>query len=329
MYKSFASLFVDPETHEPLRLEVDFEENENILSGRFVHEGSGRVYPILRGIPRFVPSESPDYAGSFAWQWHRWPRVQFESENKGKPMFGHTTHMWESITNPFEHQPDHSGSMILDIGCGPGRFIDVCRNKKAMVVGVDYSLACEVAYRHFKDDPGVCIAQADALKLPFAPGTFDGAYSIGVLHHTPDPQKGLSEARRVLKAGGWCAISVYGRDGYYNQAAVQFWRRIFARFWPVFGHRLPLLYTYFVIYMFKKPSTMFPLFGRFIQLFFPFVNLPDRNWSLLDTFDSITPCYQSAHTSFEVFSWFKRLQFDDIEPTNWSYTAYRGRKPGG
>ena len=41
---------------------------------------------------------------------------------------------------------------------------------------------------------------------------YDFAFSIGVLHHTPDPQRGVLEANRVLKQGGEFSISVYSEN---------------------------------------------------------------------------------------------------------------------
>jgi hypothetical protein len=69
------------------------------------------------------------------------------------------------------------------------------------------------------------------------------------------------------------------------------------------------------------------MLGRAIRLPFPFTNLPDRAWSLLDTFDSLTPTYQSAHTSDEVFRWLKDAGFVDIRPSDWGSTAYSAVKP--
>jgi ubiquinone/menaquinone biosynthesis C-methylase UbiE len=71
------------------------------------------------------------------------------------------------------------------------------RAKNARVFGIDYSAAMEVAEQNFKHNPDVCICQADALILPLKPQTLDGAFSIGVLHHTPNPQRGVEQAFRA------------------------------------------------------------------------------------------------------------------------------------
>ena len=132
-----------------------------------------------------------NYANSFGFQCGKWPRVQFESDNIGKPMEGHTRKMFDTITaNSIKHVK--KDDVILDIGCGAGRFIDVVRMKcDNPIIGIDYSNSVEIAYNNFILDEKICIVQADALKLPFSADTFQGSFSIGVLHHTPDPEKGI------------------------------------------------------------------------------------------------------------------------------------------
>ena len=175
----------------------------------------------------------------------------------------------------------------------------------------------------------VCICQADALKLPLRTESIDGAFTIGVLHHTPDPKEGIEEVYRILKSNGWFAISVYGKGGYYDFYTVQLWRRLFKQSQPMFGYYLPLLYTYFTNYLFRPIALAAPRLGKAIWVFFPFVKLPDPDWSLLDTFDSVTPSYQSAHECYEVFSWLKNAGFHNIWPSDWSFTSFSATKKTG
>jgi SAM-dependent methyltransferase len=50
--------------------------------------------------------------------------------------------------------------------------------------------------------------QVDMMSLPYAEGTFDLVVHSDTLEHVPDPVRGLSECRRVLKPGGFCAFTV-------------------------------------------------------------------------------------------------------------------------
>jgi SAM-dependent methyltransferase len=320
MHLKFLPILQDPFTGEELIPRIDKQVGNVVIEGQLL--SSSNSFPIIRRIPRFVGRES--YAHTFGWQWNRWPRVQFESENIGKPMEGYTKNMWAKITGFSEAKID--GKVVLDIGCGPGRFIDIARSRNAIVVGVDYSMAVEAARQNFVDDEGVLIVQADALRLPFRRESFEFAFSIGVLHHTPSPYDGVREAFRVLKNDGQFALTVYGKGGYYDFPTVKFWRRLFKLLWPVFGHYPPLIYSYWTTFLLRPIARVSRPTGLAIRAFFPFVNLPDIRWSLLDTFDSVTPSYQSAHESHEVWRWLESAGFNNVQPTDWGFTSYRGSK---
>lgn len=323
MHMSFADYFADPKTGEPLRLEIERREGDRVIEGARV--SSTRRYPIKNGVPRFVPRQ-PNYAKSFARQWKRWPRLQFESENRGKPMENHTRRMWERVTG-WEAYPERGeGRVIADIGCGPGRFIEIAREKGYRVIGLDYSEVVDVAAANFKHNPEVCIVQGDALNLPFKTGALDAAFTTGVLHHTPDPRRGVEEICRAIKSGGWASINVYVKNSYYDNPKVQAWRRLFNRLWPVFGPRPALLYAFFAGFVTRPLMQYVKPLGRLIRFVMPYCDLPDRNWTILDTFDSVTPVYQSSHTNYEVYQRMKKAGFIDIEPTSWGFCAHRGRK---
>jgi ubiquinone/menaquinone biosynthesis C-methylase UbiE/uncharacterized protein YbaR (Trm112 family) len=324
MQKKFLEFLVDPITSEPLTLIDPVMIDDEIETGLL--QSASNSYPIVNGIPRFVPYENKNYAGSFGYQWNKWKKIQFESDNKGRPLEGYTTMMWERITDLENSGKVLEGKVVVDIGCGPGRFTDVALAKGAMVIGVDYSLAVEACRENFPNNKNLCIIQADALQLPIKSDSIDAAFSIGVLHHTPNPQKGVAEANRILSPGGWFAISVYEKGGYYDKFFVQLWRRIFNFLWPVFKQYPPLIYTHVVVTLCRPIIRFIPPLGKVIKQFYPFVNLPDKRWSILDTFDSITPSYQSAHESYEIYKWFVNNGYKNIRPTNWASTAYIGSK---
>lgn len=323
MHIQFLELLADPATGEPLRLEVETAVGDRILSGS-LHSAANR-YRILRGVPRFVDHDQPNYAASFGYQWSKWSRVQFESENIGRPMEGHTRSMWERIIGRTAGPASLTGQTILDMGCGSGRFVEVAREAGARVVGVDYSMAADAAAENFAHDADVCICQADVMSLPFRPGVFDGAFSIGVLHHTPTPERGVRQAFCTLREGGWFALSVYPRVGYYNYPNVQLWRRFFNFTWPLLKHYPPLVFAYVAAY-FLRPLTRIPGLDALIRVPFPFVKLPDPRWTVLDTFDSITPSFQSGHDTYEVHQWLKSAGFQDVAASDWGPTSVHGRR---
>ena len=71
--------------------------------------------------------------------------------------------------------------------------------------------------------------------MTFADAAFDHVNCQGVIHHTPDTPRALSEIARVLRPGGTASISVYFRN-----ASLRHWRtlRPFARLAATLGSRL-------------------------------------------------------------------------------------------
>ncbi len=323
MHPSFLRYLIDPANGEGLELFASRSEGDFVMEGEL--RSSSNSYAIVRGIPRFAGYQKENgYAESFGYQWNRWSKVQFESSNRGKPMEGYTLSMWEKITSISAN--DLRGGVILDYGCGPGRFTEIVRLKKGRVIGLDLSTAVEAAAKNFRNDDNVLICQADILKPPVRAESMDGAFSIGVLHHTPDPRKAFREMVRTVRPGGWVAVAVYGKRTYYDFPTVKLYRKIFRALWPAFKQYPALLYSYFAGHV-LSPASRIPGFGLVIRAAFPFVRLPDAEWSVLDTFDSVTTAYQSSHESFEVFSWLKECNLEDIEPSNWGFSSYHAYKP--
>jgi ubiquinone/menaquinone biosynthesis C-methylase UbiE/uncharacterized protein YbaR (Trm112 family) len=300
----------DPYTGEDIELFPSVIEGDEIITG--VLKSASNTYSISNGIPRFVPDES--YSKNFGWQWKKWSKVQFDDENIDKPMMNYTKEMFDAIT--LLDNQSLEGSVILDMGCGSGRFADIALSKGAIVIALDYSTAVDVAQVNLPHK-NLMLIQGDALNLPLKENSIDFCYSIGVLHHTPSPQTGVSEAYKVLKEDGTFALSVYSKGSLYDFSGVHIWRKIFKFTWRYLKHYPPLWYSVFfggLCHFIGKINTRLTYPIRF---FFPTMVLPDLKWSILDTFDSVTTSYQSAHNIHEVTEWFEEIKFKEITVGNW------------
>lgn len=328
----FLDILCCPNSGSDLRLEiVESYSDGTIKTGFLISTGSPDKYPIINGIPRFVDKEH--YASSFGYEWKKWSRVQFESENSNKTMAGYTKRMFDRITG-FK-TADLKDKLVVDFGCGPGRFIEMARAYGATVVGIDLSLAVESARENFRADRNVLIVQGDITKPPFKKASFDAGYTIGVLHHTPNPSASFNRLARLVKKDGAivCCVYTYMNGwGLYDSPAVNLYRKVYNGTKQVFGNRLALLYCYisaYLLYPVFRLANQMPVADRIAAQLgkhvFPVVYLPDGKWRLLDTFDAITPYYASTHTGDEVIGWFKEAGCQDIKQTEWCATSIRGK----
>ena len=310
MNKNFLKILCDPFTGEDLELIIEEEVDNQVKTGLLISKAN--QYKIINGIPRFVSSQG--YLKNFGWQWSKWGKVQFESENKETAMEGYTEEMFFKITNL--EKKSIKNKLFLDLGCGSGRFVDIVNSYEGFIIAIDFTSAIDIAKRNIQND-NILFVQGDALNLPIKTEVVDFVYSIGVLHHTPNPKKGIEQAYKVLKKEGAFAISLYSEKSLYTFISVKIWRKIFKVLWPIAGHLPAFLYSKFFGTLTYYISKIHIFLTYPIRIIFPTAVLPDVRWSVLDTFDKITTRFQSGHTEEQVVSWFKSFGFKNITTGKW------------
>jgi len=112
------------------------------------------------------------------------------------------------------------GSLVLEIGSGPGHVADMLSKAGASVTGVDFSPEMvEVAQNRY---PNIPFKHADAEDLPFEAESFDAVVANFVVHHLARPDTVFREVNRVLKPGGRFAFAVWGAAGEQSSIAAFF-----------------------------------------------------------------------------------------------------------
>ncbi|HEY3310227.1 MAG TPA: methyltransferase domain-containing protein [Anaerolineales bacterium] len=291
-------------------------DNEGVDPNTLVCAKNGHTYPVLNGIPRFV--EQDNYAESFGFQWKKFSRVQMDSFNGTN----FSEERFRSITNWSREQL--AGKLVLDAGCGAGRFSEIVIKDEGDLVAIDLSDAVDACKDNISDvNPFIC--QASIYELPFEPGTFDFVYCIGVVQHTPDPVKTIQSLCRMVKPGGKIGLWIYERDWKSFVGTVGFkyaLRPIFSLLSrpQKFSVCRAMVNLFFPIVAFSKSRG---LIGKIIMRLLPISSAhlqnvplqPDdfKAWVLLDTFDMYSPAYDKPQTYKVVANLLANEKFENIQ----------------
>ncbi len=290
-------LLVCPACKAELILRAESAAGGDVQAGTLTCSGCAAAYPIAGGIPRFVGQDA--YAESFGDEWHRFRTVQLDSANG-------TTESQDGFALKTGLGPgDIRGRLVLDAGVGAGRYAEVMARWGAEVVGVDLTRAVDAAAENLRAWPGAHLVQADIFALPFRDETFDLAYSIGVLHHTPDTAAAFMRVAAMVKKGGQLAVYVYHAGGLMRYVSDTL---------RVVTTRLPRPVVYYgsVVAIPLHYVHQLPAIGRVTQILLPTIGHPRWRWRWLDTFDWYTPKYQWKHRYPEVLRWFREAGFTDL-----------------
>ncbi len=231
-------LVICPACGSKFNLEVlSGNSSAEIIDGILMCNGCKRKYPVIDGIPRILPDEmigsllyyhenffqrykssfseinfrpiqnqetilKQKTLRSFSFQWNTFGQIYME--------YGQH---WNDYLPAALNNPSYFKNKVgLDAGCGFGRHILQAAKSGAEMVGIDLSEAVVAAYKNTNNISNIHIIQGDIYSPPFKSGTFDFIYSLGVLHHLPDPQRGFESLVKLLDSKQEIFIWCYDND---------------------------------------------------------------------------------------------------------------------
>jgi SAM-dependent methyltransferase len=313
-----------PECAGQLRLASGSAAELEIEAGSLECEACPHEYPIVGFIPRFVAAEN--YAKTFGFQWNEFRATQLDSHT-GLPL---SRERFEFSTGV--PQAELSGMIVLDAGCGAGRFAEVALNGGAELVAVDYSSAVDACWKNLGPSPRLNVVQADIYRLPFEAGTFDLAYCLGVLQHTPDVARAFRALVEQVRPGGKLAVDVYPRL-LLNLLWPKYWLRPFTK--RMSARKLMPLVRWMVDTLLPVSLVVgrVPVVGRRLRYAIPVANHePDfplspeqvREWALLNTYDMLAPVHDHPQSAKTLATWFLSAGLSEIEVFRRGHLIGRG-----
>lgn len=279
---------------------------------------TGTVYPIVNGIPRFVPIEN--YASDFGRQWQMFSATQLDSHS-GIPMSE------ERLARCLGGElPGLAGQRVLEAGSGAGRFTEILLKYRASLDSFDFSSAVEANALNNGSKP-FTLVQADIRAMPFERNSYDFVVCLGVLQHTPDTEESIANLWDMVRPGGRLIIDHYRWNLWLRLPpplgnAEKLLRQIVLRLppekrWPAVKS---LVDFWFPIYWrFRHSRWARRILARTAGIHFYYGELPissreqNYEWSLLDTHDGMTDHFKRYRTNRSIRRTLERLGASDIQ----------------
>ena len=155
----------------------------------------------FHGIPSFAEDES--YVSAFGLQWLKHAKTQLDSHTGLTITRDRLSRMFGPLYSQL------NGKVVLEAGCGAGRFTEILLDCNSSVTAIDLSIAVLANYENNGKKSNLRIARASITDLPFEKEQFDIVFCPGVVQHTPDPSKSISELHKQVKPGGWLIFDQY------------------------------------------------------------------------------------------------------------------------
>jgi SAM-dependent methyltransferase len=278
----------------------------------------GCIFAIEDGVPRFVSRDN--YAAQFGLQWRRYQRTQLDSYT-GQPIS--RQRLERCLGSPLDRL---KGKLVLECGCGAGRFTELLIDNCELVVSMDLSDAVDANLKNCSDRKPYILCQADINNSPLPRRFFDIVVCLGVIQHSPSPEQMIASLAEHLKPGGMLVIdhytlkSVLRRVSHVLSLAFPL-RAIFKRLSPELGLKMSIALTGVCDPIRKRTCKWFWL-DRVVGRAFPsrcyyntFTSLDPKicyEWNELDTHDYFTDYYKHFRTREQIQATLATLGFHSI-----------------
>ncbi|TAM79836.1 MAG: class I SAM-dependent methyltransferase [Acidobacteria bacterium] len=249
----------------------------------------------------------------FGREWTRFTQEVLSPE-EGKEIF----QQYFSIF-PWDALPK-DGGCGADIGCGSGRWARAVAPRVRELHLVDASSgALKVARTNLSSLPNVRFHHASAGDLPFEKQSLDFAYSLGVLHHIPDPEGGLRSIASALKPGAPLLLYLYyafdNRPAWYRGLwrLSDLVRRALSRQPQWVKVTMAEMVALWIYWPLARMGALFARFGAKIQNW-PLAYYRDRSFYVMrtDALDRLGTQLEQRFTRIQIAGMLERAGFEKV-----------------
>jgi len=254
----------------------------------------------------------------FGEQWLRYP------DNQG---FYGSTELFSDIIFPFLTLDEIRGRRVAEIGSGTGRIVNMLIEAGAEhVIAVEPSDAFNVLRRNINQPEKVSCLKITGDQLP-AYGNLDYIFSIGVLHHIPNPQPVVEAAFKALRPGGRFLVWLYAKEGNGLYLGLIRPLRSLTKRLPhfVLASLVEIMYWPLVLYIKCCHWLPLPLRGYVLSVLDKMA--PDKRRLII--YDQLNPVYAKYYTKSEAEKLLSDVKFENVRTHHrygYSWTVI-GTKP--
>ena len=309
-------IYVDPFTGEKL------VEKNNTNNQLFLTSKNGVSYPIIKGIPRLLKNFN-NYSSAFGEQWNKWRKTQLDS-------YTNTTitrdRLFRCLGNNIISRLNNSRDTIhvLEVGCGAGRFTEILLKFPSIkLTSIDLSSAVEANLLNFPQDSNHRIIQTDLMNLPFRSMQYDIVICLGVIQHTPNPEKTIKKLYEQVKLEGNLVIDHYTFDISRLTKITSLILRPLIKRLSSKKRINAIKFLVNIFFPFHRLIRNFPLLQKIFSRVSPIITYfhiyPELNdnlqkeWSMLDTHDGLTDWYKHLRSLGQIKKTLENIKSTSIE----------------
>ena len=309
-------IYIDPNSGENLLEKID-EYNQLHLTSK-----NGVSYPIIKGIPRIL-NDFNNYSSAFGEQWTKWRKTQLDT-------YTNTTitrdRLFRCLGKNIIYQLKNSKDIIhvLEVGCGAGRFTEILLEFPSIkLTSIDLSSAVEANLLNFPQNSHHRIIQTDLMELPFKSMQYDIVICLGVIQHTPNPEKTIKKLYKQVKFEGNLVIDHYTFDMSRLTKITSIILRPLIKRLSSKKRMKTIKFLVDIFFPLHRLIRNFPLLQKIFSRISPIITYfhiyPELNdnlqkeWSMLDTHDGLTDWYKHLRSRRQIKKTLENINSTSIE----------------